>query len=486
MRHEQEGLTLTAIARQAMLDRGFIPEFSAAVLQQAEAVPGPAEVTQETRDLRDLLWISIDNESTKDMDQLTFARPGSAGKNVILVAIADVDALVFPGTPIDHYAAHNTTSIYTPTIVFPMLPTRLSTDMTSLREDADRCALIVEVEVDSTGDFRLVEVYEGYVRNQAKLTYDSVSAYLEHGTALPVHLANVTGLPEQVQLQNHIAECIKLYRDREGALLLVSPELRPVIVDDRPVSLEEKVHRAGDALIENFMIAANVAVMRYFVDNRLPAISRVVRTPKRWDRIIELAKEKGYRLTPEPDIKALQGFLATMHETEPQSFADLSLAVIKLIGRGEYVAEIPGKVPIGHFDLALPHYAHTTAPNRRYPDLIMQRILKAHLGGHPPLYSLAELQELAGHCTEKEDDAAKVERRIQKSAAAMVLENQLGHEFAAIVTGAGANGTWVRVFNPPVEGKLVSGSEGIDVGDHIRVRLVEVDVQRGYIDFIRL
>ncbi len=473
----QKITTLQEVAHNAMIERGFIPEFSERINHELENIHEAARPQDSIRDMRNLLWVSIDNEDSRDLDQLTFAEEGK-----IYVAIADVDAIVKKGSAIDARAAHNTTSIYTPTIIFPMLPLKLSTNLTSLNENTDRCALVVEVKVADDGRFDLIDVYHALVRNHAKLNYPCIGAWLERRICKHP-IPSIAGLKEQLELQDRIAQRIHDFRSKQGALEFGVVQLHAVVVDGIPVSLEEQDRNRAHKLIENYMIAANVAATRYLKNRDLPTIRRVVRTPKRWDRIVILAKDAGEKLPPQPDPKALRQFLLNQQASAPLRFPDLSLAIIKLLGRGEYVLGIPGHASPGHFDLAENEYSHTTAPNRRFPDLIMQRLLKSSLFKTEAAYTKKELALLAIHCTQKETDADKVERRLIKCAAAFVLQKEVGKSFDAMVTGAAPKGTWIRLMNPPIEGKLVRGFKGVDVGDFIKVKLIKVDVVKGHIDF---
>jgi exoribonuclease-2 len=475
-------IRLTEIAELAMRERGFFSEFPKQVENEVSALHSAAEPRRApiVRDMRQVLWVSIDNDDSLDLDQLTFAQKGMAGIDKIFIAVADVDSLVKKGSAIDRYAGHNTTSVYTPTKNFPMLPPKLSTDLTSLNPDVDRSAVVVEIDVDQNGEFIHWEIYPAAVRNKGKLTYNKVAAFLEHGQKSYSPEINT-----QLTLQDEIAQRILAYRIQAGALSFASIEVEPLVRDEWAIGLVERVQNRAHHLIENFMIAANVAVSRFHADKKLPTIRRIVRQPERWERIVALAQEKGTRLPNKPDSKALRDFLTAQEKKDPERFPDLSLAIIKLIGRGEYVLGLPGEIPPGHFDLALLYYAHSTAPNRRYPDLIMQRLLKSYLYSDPLPYTHAELTSIATRCTEKEDDATKVERRVRKSAEAMVLSSQIGHTFPAFVTGASPKGTWVRLLIPPIEGKLVQGFQGVDVGDRVSVKLIKVDIANGFIDFAR-
>jgi exoribonuclease-2 len=397
--------------------------------------------------------------------------------------VADVDALVNNGSAIDEHARHNTTSVYTAGKIFPMLPEKLSTDLTSLNFNEDRMAIVVEMMIGPDGSLMDSDTYRASVRNHAKLAYNSVAAWLEGNGIVPAAVAAVHGLEKNLRLQDKAAQSMKNLRHVHGALSFETAEARPIFDGDEIRDLEaEKRNRAKD-IIEDFMIGANGVTARYLSSKKFPSLRRVVRTPKRWERIVELADEHGSKLPHEPDARALEEFLTKAKAADPVGFPDLSLAVIKLMGAGEYVAELPGDTAPGHFGLAVRDYTHSTAPNRRYPDLITQRLLKAAIGESPLPYGNDELEALAKHCTEEEDAANKVERQVRKSAAAMLLEHRIGEQFDAIVTGAAEKGTWARLLTIPVEGRVVHGFEGLDVGNRIRVQLVHTDVDRGYIDF---
>jgi exoribonuclease-2 len=475
---------LQRIARKAMLDRGLLPDFSNEVLAELSGIRAPAaKIDGSVRDLRNLLWASIDNDDSRDLDQLTVAEAMPGDKVKILVAVADVDALVDKGSAVDEHARHNTSSVYTAGGIFPMLPEKLSTDLTSLNFNDDRLAIIIEMMISADGSLESSDIYRARVRNHAKLAYSSVAVWLEGNGSLPEAIAAVEGLKENLRLQDKAAQSMKNLRHMHGALSLETVEARPVFDGDKIRGLEvEKKNRAKD-IIEDFMIAANGVNARYLSSRKFPSIRRIVRTPKRWERIVELADECGSKLPDAPDSKALEEFLNKEKAAYPVKFPDLSLAVIKLLGAGEYVAELPGDTAPGHFGLAVRDYTHSTAPNRRYTDLITERLLKAAIGESSLPYSNAELEALAKHCTEEEDAVNKVERQVGKSAAALLLESRIGERFDAIVTGTASKGTWARLLTMPVEGRLVYGFEGIDVGNRIRVQLISVDVERGYIDF---
>ena len=476
--------SLISIAHRVMLERGLLPDFSAAALDELGRLQSPALVDSgPVRNLQDLLWASIDNDDSRDLDQLTVAEALPGDKVKILVAVADVDSLVKNGSAIDEHARHNTTSVYTAAEIFPMLPEKLSTDLTSLKLNEDRLSVVVEMVIGADGSLQGSEVYQARVHNHAKLAYNSVAAWLENNGAMPEAIAAVKGLAENLQLQDQVAQSLKNFRHNHGALSLETIEAKPVFDGDQIQSLEIEEKNRAKEIIENFMIAANGVTARYLSASQFPSIRRVVRIPKRWDRIVEIAREHKFGLPDNPDSKALEEFLVKEKADDPLRFPDLSLAVIKLLGSGEYIVELPeGNVP-GHFGLAVKDYANSTAPNRRYPDLLTQRLLKAALEGKPVPYRVDELDVLAAHCTEAEDAANKVERQVGKSAAALLLESRIGEQFDSFVTGASEKGTWVRLLSVPIEGKLMQGFEGLDVGNRVRVQLMSVDVQRGFIDF---
>jgi VacB/RNase II family 3'-5' exoribonuclease len=481
---KQHRVILQSIAERAMLERGLLPDFSAEALAELAKIQTLAETDGEAvRDLRDLLWASIDNDDSLDLDQLTVAEAMPGDKVKILVAVADVDSLVRNGLAIDEHARHNTTSVYTAARIFPMLPETLSTGLTSLNFNEDRLSIVVEMVVSADGSLKDSDIYRARVHNHAKLAYNSVAAWLEGNGTVPEAIPAANGLDENLRMQDKIAQSMKNFRHVHGALSFETIEAKPIFEGNEIRDLEvEKKNRTKD-IIEDFMIAANGVTARYLSSKKFPSIRRVVRTPKRWERIVEIARDHGFRLPVNPDSKALEEFLIKEKAADPLRFPDLSLAVIKLLGIGEYVAELPGENAPGHFGLAVRDYTHSTAPNRRYTDLITQRLLKAAIADGSCPYGEDELDLLAKHCTEKEDAAKKVERQVGKSAAALLLESRIGEQFDTIVTGASSKGTWVRLLTMPVEGRLVHGFEGIDVGDRIRVDLISVDVEQGFIDF---
>jgi VacB/RNase II family 3'-5' exoribonuclease len=485
--NRQHRSVLKKIAYRVMVERGFPPDFSPQEIAEVDGIHGPAMPSEgSTRDFRNLLWCSIDNDDSRDLDQLTVAEAMPKGAVKVLVAIADVDALVKRRSVLDDHARQNTTSVYTVAETFPMLPEKLSTDLTSLNYESDRLAIVIEMVLTEDGSLQSSDLYGATVRSRAKLAYNSVAAWLEGNGPMPQEIGSIKGLDENLRLQDRAAQKLKVLRHMHGALDLETIEARPVFDGDELKDFEaEKKNRAKE-IIEDFMIAVNGVTARYLSSKKFTSLRRVVRIPKRWERIIELAAERGTTLPKEPDAKALEQFLVSAKAADPLRFPDLSLSVIKLMGAGEYVVQLPGGSVGGHFGLAVKDYAHSTAPNRRYPDLITQRLLKAAMAGRSCPYENDELEALAKHCTEKEDAATKVERQVIKSAAALLLESRIGEQFDAIVTGASGKGTWVRLLHPPIEGRLESGFEGMDIGHRLRVQLVRTDVERGYIDFKRV
>ena len=475
---------LRSIARRAMLERGLLPDFSPAVIAETRRITHAAVASDGAiRDLRGLLWASIDNDDSRDLDQLSVAEPQSDGAVKILVAIADVDALVGKDSAIDGHARTNTTSVYTAVEIFPMLPEKLSTDLTSLGVGQQRLAIVMEMVIAGDGTLTTSDIYQAVVLNRAKLAYNEVAAWLDGTAPVPPTLATVPGLDEQLRIQDRVAQALKRVRHARGALSLETLEVRPVFKQGVLADLLPDEKNRAKELIEDFMIAANGIAAKYLEKKGVPSLRRVLRTPKRWDRIVALAAESGDRLPPTPDAAELDAFLARRRAVDPVRFADLSLSVVKLLGAGEYALEQPGEPSEGHFGLAVKDYTHSTAPNRRFPDLIAQRLLKAALAGQGSPYTNDELATLAQHCTDQENNAEKVERQVRKSAAALLLATRIGAQFDGIVTGASDKGTWVRISGPTAEGRVVRGFAGLDVGDRIRVQLVHTDVERGFVDF---
>jgi len=474
---------LQAAAKQTMLENGFEPEFPPQVEQQlSQLATHPPQVAPggAIRDLRNQLWSSIDNDTSRDFDQIEVAERLPTGESRVLIGIADVDTFVPKNTAIDQHAAKETTTVYTGIRNFSMLPEQLSTGTTSLLEGADKLSLVIEFVVDRDGRVNSSEVYRAVVRNKAQLTYDAVGAWLESKGAAPVKVADSAELQSQLRLQDEAAQALRNERYRHGALNIETTEVRPVVLNQQVVGVVKQEKNRATELIEDFMIAANGVVARMLL--QVSSIRRVVKTPERWNRIVELAAQQGEQLPAEPDSKALNEFLTKRKAADPDHFADLSLAVIKLMGPGEYVLERPGDPEQGHFGLAVQDYTHSTAPNRRFADLVTQRLL----ANQPAPYSDDELAAIAANCTSKEDAARKVEREMSKRIAAVAMTGRIGEVFDAIVTGVTPHGTFVRVLQPHVEGLLARGQQGVDVGDKLRVKLLSTDVQRGYIDFARM
>jgi VacB/RNase II family 3'-5' exoribonuclease len=477
---------LKGIAHRAMLDRGLQPDFPADALAQLNGITQPAGSTGSAiRDLRSLLWASIDNDDSRDLDQLSVAEPLAAGSVKILVAVADVDAVVKIGSPIDVHARANTTSVYTAAQIFPMLPEKLSTNLTSLAAGQDRLAVVIEMTFDAVGVMSQSDVYLALVHNRAKLAYNSVAAWLDGKGPMPAPIAAVSGMEQQIRIQDGVAQKLLRIRHERGALTLDTIEARAIFERGVLSDLRADERNRAKDLIEDFMIAANCVVARFLEGRGYPSLRRILRSPERWNRIVALALESGEHLPAQPDARALNTFLAKRREADPVRFPDLSLSVVKLLGRGEYALKRAGSEVPGHFGLAVSEYTHSTAPNRRFPDLITHRLLKAALPGAKLPYTVEELDVLARHCTEQEGNADKVERQVRKSAAALLLAPRVGQSFDAMVTGASQKGTWVRIMDPVVEGRVVRGFEGLDVGDRVRVELLHTDVARGFIDFAR-
>ncbi|MEO5770407.1 MAG: ribonuclease catalytic domain-containing protein, partial [Polyangia bacterium] len=393
MRDELQG-----IAHRAMLERGLLPEFSREALAEASAlsreVASPdAKTPAGVRDLRQLLWCSIDNDDSRDLDQLSVAEASTGGRTKIMVAIADVDARVRLNSALDEHAATNTTSVYTAARVFPMLPEVLSTGLTSLNEGQDRLAMVVEMMVDGAGALTAPAVYRALVRNHAKLAYNAVAAWLEGppDTETPPKIAAVIGLADNLRLQDGVAQALRERRHQQGALAMETLEPRAVFDGDAITDIRLDQKNRAKELIEDFMIASNVTTALFLQSKGFPSLRRVLRSPERWARIVALAETHGVQLPGQPDAAALEKFLEERRRQDPVRFPDLSLAVVKLLGRGEYTVEEPGQRPSQHFGLAVKDYTHSTAPNRRFPDLITQRLVKAALAGTPAPYGADQL-----------------------------------------------------------------------------------------------
>jgi exoribonuclease-2 len=484
MKH-QRAVDLKAIAGDAMSKYGFAPRFPESVVREVNAIrPGTLPPQgNDARDLRELLWSSIDNVDSQDLDQLEYCEPGPGGEIRVKIAIADVDLFVPKDSRTDRHASHNTTSIYTGVVTFPMIPERLSHGITSLLPREDRMAVVIEYEVLPDGSVRPGDVYRALVQNKAKLVYEEVGDWLEGSGPIPKGVREVPGLEEQVRLQQQAMVRLKRFRVAQGALDLQTLEAQPVLDDDTVRDLVIQRQNMARCVIEEFMIAANGTMVARLEKARIPMIQRVVRVPKNWEGIRETAAKYHEALPPEPNQQALAAFLRKRKHADPERFPDLSLTIVKLLGHGEYVALEPGDDSIGHFGLAVTDYTHATAPNRRYADVINQRLVKAVLAGKPLPYTPEELQSHAQWITERERASNKVERFMRKAVAAVLLKDRIGDTFDAIVTGAAEKGTWVRLLEPPAEGKVVRGERGLQVGQKVRVRLLKTDPYKAFIDF---
>jgi len=495
--------SLSALAYTAMIDKGLKPDFGPEALTQLKQILKTTEDSsahstkyapshrgtqalddENIQDQTDLLWCSIDNDDSLDLDQLTVCKPLKDGSMVVLVAIADVDCLVPRNSPIDLHAKDNTTSVYTSARVFPMLPNELSTDLTSLNFNQVRLALVCEMHFSASGQELGSSIYRSKVLNRSKLAYDAVSDWLENKGPLPVAASSVKHMDQQLRDQDQWAQKLRSLRHAKGALEFQSIQPRALFKNDVIHELQEQPHNRARQLIEEFMIAANGCIAKFLTNKGYSSIRRVVRSPEKWQRIVKVAAQYGEHLPSSPDSLALERFLAKRHQADPITFPDLSLVIVKLMGSGEYVLERANdQSNIGHFGLAVLHYAHSTAPNRRYPDLITQRILKAALKGGTAPYTNVELEVLALHCTTQEDASKKVERQLRKSEAALLLQSHLGQSFKGVISGINEAGYWVRIFTPPAEGKLLGLNDHLELGHQVSVKLVHTNVERGYIDF---
>ena len=479
--HQKEELADLAVA--AMRERGLEPEFPKPAIEQLKTIDGPsAEDGVGIIDMTGLLWCSIDNDDSRDLDQLTVSETLPDGSVKIMVAIADVDTLVAKDTPIDRHAQINTTSVYTSARIFPMLPEKLSTDLTSLNPNQVRVATVTEMVFQPDGTLARSHITRARVHNKAQLAYDAVSAWIEGNGPLPEAADIVPGMDQQLRTQDSVAQQLRANRREQGALDFQTFQPRAEFDGEQVVAIKQQEQNRARQLIEEFMVATNGVTARFLAGKRRAAIRRVVRSPERWARIAQVAAERGWELPIDPDSKALEQFLAAERKRDPLRFPDLSLVIVKLMGRGEYVVERPGGPNIGHFGLAVRDYSHSTAPNRRYPDLIASRLIKAALAEVKSPYSDMELEFLANRCTQQEDAANKVERQLRKSEAAMLLEDHIGETFDGVVTGESKGNTWVRIFEPPAEGKLLP-SRDVQVGDKVRAKLISTNVERGFIDF---
>jgi VacB/RNase II family 3'-5' exoribonuclease len=479
----QNNFNLAGAARQEMLDHGFEPDFPPqAERQLADIQAAPAG---DLKDLTSLLWSSIDNDDSRDLDQVEWAERVPAGIRV-LVGVADVDSAVPKGTPLDVHAQRETTTVYTGVRTFPMLPEKLSTDLTSLNENQDRAAMVIEFVVGGDGVIGAHNIYQARLRNHAQLAYNAAGAWLEGKAAAPAKVAASADLQAQLKLQDEAAQALRTQRDKLGALNFDRQELQPVITDGKVRDITVRQSNRAAHLIEDFMIGANEVMAQTLLAAGVSSIRRVVKDPERWPRIVELASQHGGRLPATPDSGALNRFLLLRKQADPEHYADVSLAVLKLMGPGEYVLSRAGDSTQGHFGLAAHDYTHSTAPNRRFADLVTQRLLKAVAAHAPAPYPDSELDAIARNCTQMEDAARKVSRAMTKRMAAVAMQNRAGQTFSAIVTGVTAKGVFVRTLAPPVEGRLMRGEEGLDVGDRLQVKLLSTDPMRGYIDYARI
>ncbi|MEI6054687.1 MAG: RNB domain-containing ribonuclease [Lentisphaerota bacterium] len=482
-------IDLHAIARDTMAQYGFEPHFTPQIIEEVQRLDEGAHIQKEQsslKDMRNLLWSSIDNNDSLDLDQLEYCELRPNGDIGVMVAIADVDSFVPKGEQIDSHAANNTSSIYTGIEVFPMLPVRLSTDLTSLKQDSDRIAIVIEYSVPPDGKIHTESVYRALVRNKAKLNYGDIGNYLEGKTIIPESVRRIPELEEQIRLQDEAADRLIHFRMEHGSLELNTLEASPIIQNNKVIGLEPIHHNKARNLIENFMVAANRTMVNFLENANTPMIQRIVREPKEWDRIRQIAFEHNEMLPNKPEAKALQQFLLRQKKANPERFTDLSLTIVKLLGSGEYVMLEPDKKPYGHFGLAVTDYTHATAPNRRFVDVIIQRIVKSVLSSKKSPYTKEELVDHSTNCTAREKAAKKVERFMRKAAAAALLEDKIGKIFEGIVTGASRKGYYARIIDPPVEGRVISRNEDLFVGQKVQVKLVYLDPYRGYIDFERI
>ena len=480
---------LTALARQVLIDNAFTSDFPPQIISAAQSLDEQKIIlsaSSEVKDLSSLLWSSIDDAASLDLDQVEFAEKLSGGDIRLLVGIADVDEFVPKDSTIDVFAAKNTVSIYTAGKVFPMLPEHLSTDLTSLRADVDRLAVVIEMTVGENGDVQTGDVFRALLRNRAKLSYEEIGAWLGENSAIPEIVSQTNGMEAQIRLQYETALRLHEFRKRKGALEFETIEAKPMISGDKINGIEIERRSAARDIIENFMIAANVQTAEFLENRNVPSLRRVVKSPQRWNRIAEIARNFGENLPENPDSIALAEFLARRKTADPTHYPDLSLSIIKLLGAGEYVVQAADADAGGHFGLAVPDYTHSTAPNRRYADLIVQRLVKATLAGEPAPYTFEQLNALAARCNERESAARKIERQIGKTVAASVMATRVGEEFDAIVTGINERGTFARILNPPVDGRVVENETNLQIGDKVRVRLIDTDARQGFIDFARV
>jgi len=486
---DYHNIDLHQIARAAIEQYGFDFTFAKPVIDEIRGLdPGRLlNIPYDgLRDLRGLLWSSIDNAESLDLDQIEYCERGANGEIIVKVAIADVDLFVPKNSQTDIYAARNGTSVYTGIDVFSLLPDRLSAGLTSLLPDADHLAMVIEFTVFSDGTMAHGFFYRALIRNKAKLIYEEIGDWIEGKTGVPASVERVPGLKEQLELQDDAAGRLSKLRVEQGALEFGTVEPKPVIQGENVVALSVREKNRANFIIENLMIAANVSIAQFLKDAGIPMIQRVVRVPKNWPGIIAVAAVYNETLPFQPDARALSQFLYKRKIADPERFSDLSLTIVKLLGPGEYMMlEAQGSSP-GHFGLAVMDYTHGTAPNRRYVDLIIQRLLKSVLDKRLSPYNRDELANYAVRCTDRDAAAKKVERFMRKAAAAVLLSGKAGESFDAIVTGVSEKGTYARILTPPAEGRLLRGESGLVVGEKVRVRLTGMNPYKGQIDFERL
>jgi exoribonuclease R len=529
--HNGHGFDLAEAALDEMHEAGFKPEFGEGVAEQvAEIVQKLAVLKPEAglEDLRALGWSSIDNDTSRDLDQIEVADRVEGGIQ-LRVAIGDVAASVAQGSPIDKHAQEQTQTIYTAVKNFPMLPLELSAGVTSLNENGDRLAVMMSFTVGPDGQMLGENVSRAMVRNRAQLAYSRVGPWLEKTAAGVVdddvlslrsdsareHEADASlsggadagvresgpGAPavspvsgsladgwlvEQLKLQDEAAQALHAARVKNGALEFHKSEADPVVVDGKVIDVTEAIQNRAMNLIEDLMVAANGVMARALRKGGRSGLQRVVVIPKRWDRIVALASQHGYELPEVPDSAALNEALTDIRLKDPIHYPDVAVSVIKLMGPGEYLLMRADDDPTGHFGLAARDYTHSTAPNRRFPDIVTQRVLHAMMTGAPPPYSDAELAAIAIHCNEADKKLRKIERNMEKRVAAVAMSSRIGEVFPGVVTGASDKGVYVRVIRPPFEGRVVQGGDGLDVGDKVNVKLIHTDPARAFIDFAKV
>lgn len=472
-------------ARQAMEQNGFDPVVSREEREQVEHIAARDLIKEadDAKDLRSLLWSSIDDATSRDLDQIEWAEQLDNGDIRVLVGIADVDAAIEQGSPIDVHAEQNTVTVYTESEIFPMIPEELSTDITSLNEGVDRLAVVADMIVKENGDVPESTFYRAIVHNHAKLAYEEVGDWFDNDGPVPDAIEGKKDLIEQLKLQRKAAERLYKYRQAKGALEFESIESQAVVENGQVKDIRSVRPNSARRLIENFMVAANVEMAEFLESKGVASIRRVVKVPARWEGIVKIASDYDEQLPPEPDQPALAKFLEKRRNADPERFPDLSLSIIKLIGSGSYVVERPGEDAGGHFGLAVRDYAHSTAPNRRYADIVVQRLVKAVVAGKSSPYTPEQLDTIAEHINVQEKAARKVERKMRKIVAAAVMKKRVGESFDAIVTGVSDAGTYARILRPPVDGRIVRGERGLNVGQKVDVKLLSANTSNGFIDF---